>query len=149
MINLIDHYYNGEKLYQDMVSKLLEEYDLSYMEFNIIMFLYNNKKYDTAAEIAKYRHLTKSHISTSIKSLEQKGMIIGEHHENDHKKIHLKLTDKTCTIAEVGYEYQVNYLNTITEGFTKEERKALIGFVKRIDENIDKCSREKRKYERR
>lgn len=40
------------------------------------MFLYNNPKYNTAADIVKVRKSTKSHVSTSLKLLEDKGLLV-------------------------------------------------------------------------
>ena len=45
------------------------------MEYDILMFLHNNPKYNTAADIVKIRKSTKSHVSTSLKALENKGLI--------------------------------------------------------------------------
>ena len=39
------------------------------------MFLHNNPQYNTAADIVKVRKSTKSHVSTSLKDLEGKGMV--------------------------------------------------------------------------
>lgn len=41
----------------------------------ILMFLYNNPQHNTAADIVKVRKSTKSHVSTSLKDLEGKGMV--------------------------------------------------------------------------
>ena len=41
----------------------------------ILMFLHNNPQYNTAADIVKVRKSTKSHVSTSLKDLEGKGMV--------------------------------------------------------------------------
>lgn len=41
----------------------------------ILMFLHNNLQHNTAADIVKVRKSTKSHVSTSLKDLEGKGMV--------------------------------------------------------------------------
>lgn len=41
----------------------------------ILRFLHNNPQYNTAADIVKVRKSTKSHVSTSLKNLEGKGMV--------------------------------------------------------------------------
>ena len=41
----------------------------------ILMFQHNNPQYNTAADIVKVRKSTKSHVSTSLKDLEGKGMV--------------------------------------------------------------------------
>ena len=45
------------------------------MEYDILMFLHNNPQHNTAADIVKIRKSTKSHVSTSLKNLENKGLV--------------------------------------------------------------------------
>ena len=79
MINLFDHYASGEKMYQKMVAPVCEAHHLTYMEFTVLMFLANHPQYDTATEVVKYRHLTKSHVSLSIRGLLDRGLLHAEH----------------------------------------------------------------------
>ena len=137
MINLLDHYVNGEKLYEQVVSTVYKKYNLTYMEFTILMFLYNNKKYDTATEIISYRHLSKSHVSSSIKSLESKGYLTSFYLESNHRTIHLKLLDSASSICKEGKTAQNRFKDIITEGLTKEEVDMLLSFLNRIDKNVN------------
>lgn len=45
------------------------------MEYDSLMFIYQNTKYNTAADIVKIKKSTKSHVSTSLKNLEEKSLI--------------------------------------------------------------------------
>ena len=45
------------------------------MEYDILMILHNNPQHNTAAEIVKVRKSTKSHVSSSLKNLESRGLI--------------------------------------------------------------------------
>ena len=64
---------DSAKLYQDTVLPVCKKYGLTYMEFGVLMFLYNNPQYNTAAQIVSVRHIPKSHVSISVKSLMGKG----------------------------------------------------------------------------
>ena len=138
MYNLVNHYSNGEKLYEKVVSEVYKKYNLTYMEFNIIIFLYNNPEYDTATEIIKYRHLAKSHVSTSIKSCSDKKLLTTNFKNDDKKTIHLKLTDEGLKIAKEGYKFQQKFMEMITKNFSDDEKKLLKNFVERVDENVNK-----------
>ena len=59
------------------------------MEFNILLFLANNPEFDTAAQIIKKRAFTKSHVSMSVRSLEERGLLTGEYYGTDRRTIHL------------------------------------------------------------
>ena len=99
------------------------------------MFLYNNK-YDTANDIVKYRGLTKSHISISVKSLEEKGLLEEKYYDNDRRSKHLILTDKCTKIAIDGKKAQDEFKNILHYGLTKEDNNKLLEIVETINNNI-------------
>lgn len=72
------------------------------MEFNILLFLANNPECDTAARIIKKRAFTKSHVSMSVRSLEERGLLTGEYYGTDRRTIHLKLTDAAAPMVSDG-----------------------------------------------
>lgn len=45
------------------------------MEYDSLMFIYQNTKYNTAADFVKIKKSTKSHIFASLKNLEEKSLI--------------------------------------------------------------------------
>ena len=56
--------------YETLTRSVCDQYELTQMEYDILMFLYNNPQYKTAADIVRVRKSTKSHVSTSLKLLE-------------------------------------------------------------------------------
>ena len=56
--------------YRTCTKEVCQNYDLTQMEFDILMFLANNPQFDTAAEIVRIRKLTKSHVSDPEKFTE-------------------------------------------------------------------------------
>ena len=61
--------------YEELTKTVCDKFGLTRMEYDILMFLHNNPQHNTAAEIVKIRKSTKSHVSTSLKELEKKGLI--------------------------------------------------------------------------
>ena len=61
--------------YEKVTGSVCEKYQLTHMEYDILMFLHNNPHHNTAAEIVKVRKSTKSHVSSSLKNLESRGLI--------------------------------------------------------------------------
>lgn len=55
--------------YELLSGAVCDRYELTQMEYDILMFLHNNPQNNTAAEIVKIRKSTKSHVSTSLKTL--------------------------------------------------------------------------------
>jgi len=136
MENIFSHYAANESLYTATVSPVCEKHGLTYMEFTVLMFLANNPQFDTASDIVKYRHLTKSHVSMSVRSLENKGLLKGEHHEPNRRTIHLTVLDAADIIVSDGREAQQKFGKILFSGFSDSEYKQFTSFMKRIDKNI-------------
>jgi len=96
-----EHYAAGERLYNQIVAPVCEKHGLTHMEFTILLFLANNLQYDTAAEIVKYRRLVKSHVSISIRSLQEKGLLSAQHWEPDRRALHLKVLPAARAAVEI------------------------------------------------
>jgi len=64
------------------------------------MFLHNNPRHDTAAEIVRIRKSIKSHVSTSLKNLENKGLVERIQSKDNKKHIEIILLDKAESIVE-------------------------------------------------
>ena len=61
--------------YEMLSRKVCEKYQLTQMEYDILIFLHNNPRHNTAAEIVKIRKSTKSHVSSSLKNLASRGLV--------------------------------------------------------------------------
>ena len=117
-------------------SRIMDAYDMTALEVDILLFLANNLEFNTASDIVKERKISKAHVSTTIQSLYKKGMIEKKKDEKNPKKIHLFLTSKTKDIVKDGQKEQIEFLNNVVNGFTKEEIQVFLNDLKRISENI-------------
>ena len=79
------------RYYEMKVSGVCEKYQLRQLEYDILMFIYSNPEYNTAADIVRIRKSTKSHVSTSLKVLEDRGFIERrvDKYNKKHVTIHL------------------------------------------------------------
>lgn len=136
MISLFDHYAAGEKLYEKTVAPICEAHHLTYMEFTVLMFLANHPQYDTATEVVKYRHLSKSHVSLSIRGLLDRGLLLAAHRGDNHRTIHLTLTETAAPIILDGRAAQKAFRNTLFSGFSDSEVDMLTQLLSRMDDNI-------------
>lgn len=133
---LFAHCVDVEEVYKNMISPVYEKYKLTYMEFTVLMFLANNPQYNTATQIVRYRHLAKSHVSISIRSLQERGLILGEHKGGNHRTIHLSVSDKARDIIAVGRAAQNKFCEIVFAGFSKEEMEKLQQFTEQVNRNI-------------
>ena len=107
------------------------------MEYDILMFLYSNPQYNTAADIVKVRKSTKSHVSTSIKELENKGMIERIQSAHNKKHIEIVLLDKAGPVVEAGMDAQKQFAKNVLSGLTEEEMQICREIFDKICNNAD------------
>ena len=123
--------------YELLSGKVCDKYELTQMEYDILMFLYNNPQNNTAAEIVKIRKSTKSHVSTSLKNLENKKLIERKQSEENKKHVEIFLLDKAELIVEEGINAQKQFAQNVLSGLTEEEKDMCIRVFDKICNNAE------------
>ena len=123
--------------YELLSGEVCDRYELTQMEYDILMFLHNNPQQNTAAEIVKIRKSTKSHVSTSLKKLENKGLVEKIQSENNKKHIEIVLLDQAKLIVEAGTDVQKQFAQTVLSGLTVEEKQMCIRIFDKICNNAE------------
>jgi len=136
VIPVFEHIFMGQNLYEKSVMPVCKAHGLTYMEFTVLMFLQNNPKYDTAAQIVKIRRLSKSHVSLSVKGLQEKGLVKGIYCPGNQKTLHLQLTEAARPVVEAGLEAQREFGAMLVRGFTTEEVEQLQYLTDKLHENM-------------
>ena len=136
MFPIFEYFMDGTALYERMVIPVCREFALTYMEFTVLMFLYNNPQYDTAAQIVSVRQLTKSHVSMTVKSLRERRLIEGIYFHGNHKTLHLRLTPAAEPVIKAGSAAQEAFGTQLVKGMSQEEIKQLIRLKERIHANM-------------
>lgn len=124
-----------KRLYDQTLQPVCEQYALTRMELDILLFLANNPVYDTAKDIVERRRLTKSHVFASVQSLEQRGWLERSLHGTNRKTIHLKSLPAAAEAIHAGQEAQTVFFDTLLAGFSPEERQNTIDWLGRISNN--------------
>lgn len=132
-----EHYASIGNMYTKIVYPVYSKFNLTYMEFSILMFLTNNPQHDTAAEIVKYLHFTKSHVSTSVQSLKERGFIVGEYQGQNRRSIHLRVLEAASEVIEEGLEAQKYFKQALYQDFTEEDFKMYFSLMQRIEKNVE------------
>ena len=123
--------------YELLSGKVCDKYELTQMEYDILMFLHNNPQNNTAAEIVKIRKSTKSHVSTSLKNLENKKLIERKQSEENKKHVEIFLLDKAELIVEEGINAQKKFAQNVLSGLTEEEKDMCIRVFDKICNNAE------------
>lgn len=117
-------------------NELLYQTDLNMMELDIIYYLANNPEKNTFTEIQKWKDYSKSHISTSITHLINKGYIIREVSEKNKKIHHLKLQETSDDIIIELNKCQENYDNDVFKNISKQDKQKLFEILNKMSNNL-------------
>lgn len=130
--------------YELLSGRVCDQYGLTQMEYDILMFLHNNPQHNTAAEIVKVRKSTKSHVSISLKNLESKGLVERIQSETNKKHIEIALLDKAELIVEAGINAQKEFAQDVLSGLTEEEKRMCINVFNKICNNAEEHLKEQK-----
>ena len=93
------------------------------------------------AEIVKIRKSTISHVSTSLKKLENKGLVEKIQSKDNKKYIEIILLDKAELIIEAGHNAQKQFAKNVLSGLTEEKSRSVSIYLTRsviMQKNIEK-----------
>lgn len=127
------------RLYDKMLKRVCTEHELTVVEADIISFLQNNPEKDTAADIVELRGLSKGAVSKAVECLIQKSLLERIPDTADRRKIHLKIMPAAGPVTESINEVREEFVDTVLEGFTKEELEMQNQFLGRLFENTKRA----------
>lgn len=125
-----------KRLYDQMMEPVCSQYDITRMELDILLFLANNPSYDTATDIIGRRGLTKSHVSVSIRLLEEKGYLEKRYLDGNRKTAHLVLLPPSVPSVSAGQKAQADFSAVIFRGFSDQEYQQMEEGISKLADNI-------------
>lgn len=128
--------------YETLTRSVCDKYQLTQMEYDILMFLYSNPQYHTAADIVNVRKSTKSHVSTSLKHLEERGLVEKKKSPDNKKYYEIYLLDDAKIIIDEGLVLQEKFRKKMFQGLTDEEMVMWKAIFKKICNNAEACLKE-------
>lgn len=137
MDSIIDNLYVNKELLSALLEPVCTKYKLTMTELKVLLFLANNKQYNTATEIVEGLKIAKSHISSSVRDLTERGYLQGGYEGNNHRTIRLQLCEQSHEIIREGRRVQKDFLSIVTNGFDENEIKTFKSFVSRMTENAN------------
>ena len=126
------------RYYEIKVSGVCEKYQLRQLEYDILMFIYSNPEYNTAADIVRIRKSTKSHVSTSLKVLEDRGFIERRVDKDNKKHVTIHLLQLANEVIEDGKWAQKEFVQDMFEGLSEEEIKVFMNVFQQVYENAER-----------
>lgn len=126
-----------KKLVSRKVEPIMQEYDLRPVELDILVFLRKEKNVDTAKGIIERKHFSKAHISKSIENLRLGGFIQVTEDENDHRILHISLTDKSNEVISKVTEIYAECREIMQRGISPEELEVIKRVILKMNDNIN------------
>ena len=123
-------------LYRQTFQPLSEQYEMSQLEIDILLFLKNNPRNNTAKEISVMRGFAKSNVSKAVESLRIQGYLTTSPDPGNRKVRRLYLAEKMQNRIDALSKCQEQCFALLLDGFTEEERTRLTGDLERIKKNL-------------
>ena len=136
-VNYFDVMAVAKKHYAKLLDPICKEWELTRNELDILLFLFNNPEYDRAADIVSRRGIAKSHVSLSVASLEEKGLLLRRFDENDRRTAHLELQGAGSVIAAQAREKQLQFFSLLYQGISMEEFDLWRKIQQKVHKNIE------------
>ena len=108
--------------------------------FDILLFLANNPKYNTARDIVELRGIKANLVSVNVDKLVRDGYLKRQPVAGDRRKIRLAVTKKAQPVVEIGRSLQAAFLEDIFRGIDDSSREAFYGTIKQIQANLEEIS---------
>lgn len=126
------------KILEKRCEKLNESYGVRLVEMDILDFLSRAGIHDTAKDIMCELHISKAHISKSVENLHCKGYLIMTEDTNDHRCIHLSITEKAKPLLRAFVAERNQFQEILFAGVTDEEKEVLFRAAKKIVSNLNR-----------
>lgn len=113
-----------------ITNELLDQ--LTYEQFHALRYIYKKEK-ATSTDLVHLLHVNKSTISTFIRRMENKGLILRDQPKRDRRKIYLSLSEKGRQLYEDGNQKINTLVREVITAFSESEKEQLFFFIEKLD----------------
>ena len=136
----ITHYFIvTNQLHRRMVESNLEGMRIHRAQYRLLMTLSCKPSY-SQVEIAKELEVSPATIAVALKNLEKEQYIVRTSKEGDNRVKDVLLTEKGQKLVEDSREYFNLVDSEMYQGFSEQEKKQFVDFLKRIYHNMERLS---------
>ena len=128
----------AKALYSSCMEPICRKYEITRTGLDILLFLANNPVYNTAADIIEIRRLAKSHVSTSIKALEELGYLKKSVVPGNRRSICLSVCEKAAGLISDGQRAQEKFMSVMFAGIDEKDLQTLQTCFAHMQLNIKK-----------
>lgn len=109
------------KKYQEvMYSEITEKFNMTIMEVRVLLFFDNHGSRNTAKDLVKIFHFTKSNVSKAIDSLLLRGYLKKQYDDQDRRYIHLTVQPEAACVLEMARQCRGRYFRKYSGGSARK-----------------------------
>lgn len=136
--NFVYMYSRLRRLYRKYSSKVLNKFDLTQSEIDVLTFLNNNRpNFNTASDITKYNGVSKALVSKSVNSLIDKGLLESKINEDDARVMNLYIRDEADFAVSELQAANVKFYEQLLANIDEEELSSFYRVTNKILNNLD------------
>ena len=126
------------KLYRQMCTDGVKEYDFTTNEVDVLVFLINNPTLNKASDISKYRGISKALVCTAVDNLTNKGYLSVQVKESDRRIQHLALEPKAESVVYLLKKARKNFFEVLYDGIDEKQCDSLRSSIQIMTQNIER-----------
>ena len=127
--------------HRNIVDSRFREKGIYFGQPPILKYLSENEN-ATQKEIADYLHVSAPSVATSLKRMEEAGLVVRLENKEDARKNTLKITPRGREIVKYAENMFLCIDNATYKGFTEEELDMLVSFLERMNNNLTEFMKE-------
>ena len=126
-----------KKLYGKKCAEAGSAFGLAQCEMDVLLFLANNRGFDTAMDVVKYRSVSKALVSKAVESLAARGYLRTHTDPGDRRYTHLVLTDEAAPAVRALQGAQAAFVEILKNETTPEERAVMAAVRGRLCQKFE------------
>lgn len=127
-----------EKMRRKFCESAVGDCKLSPSEMDVLYFLANQSKLDTAKDIADYMGISKSLVCRAVASLTEKGLLLSQVDQDDKRVVHLKILNNAYEIVNGIEKNKKAFCQKLLQDISKEEMNSFEQVLKKMKINLYK-----------
>ena len=131
----------SQKVYSKLLEPVCRKWDLTRSEVDVLLFLYNNPQYDRAADIVVHRGMAKSHVSMSVASLADRGILERLESLEDRRAVRLQLSGEGKAVAVDAQKAQRQFFDLLYLDISEEELVIWEKINQKVCKNIENANK--------
>ena len=139
--NINDAFHRYHCNHRSIIDAKFREKGLYFGQPPILKYLSENKN-ATQKEIADSLHVSAPSVATSLKRMEEAGLVVRVENKKDARRNSIKLTPKGKELVKYADNLFLRMDDVAYKGFTEDELETLVLFLQRMNDNLTAFAKE-------